>query len=185
MLEVPNLPPNHGTVRVRFDGRHCLVDTSILHGKPLRLPETGENRLEHPAWGVRCSPRDGRWHIGWRPLHRLEGFERRLEGFGVAREEFERRHEETRPWSPFNYELTARLNRGGSVVGIVSGHRVVLHGDGTVDRIPVAEPERKRLLVDELGLSEELVDRLPPDVPTPPPPGSHTAAALSREAVGS
>ena len=101
----------------------------------------------------------------------------------MAREEFERRHEETRPWSPFNYELTARLNRGDSVVGIVSGHRVALRGDGAVERVPVTEPERKRLLVDELGLSEALVDRLPSDVPTPPPPGSHAAAALSREAV--
>jgi hypothetical protein len=30
-------------------------------------------------------------------------------------------------------------------------------------------------LVDELGMHEELVRRLPPDTPTPPPPWSRTA----------
>jgi hypothetical protein len=34
-------------------------------------------------------------------------------------------------------------------------------------------------LVDELGMQEEIVQRLPLDTPTPPPPWSRTAQATS------
>lgn len=177
MLVVPGLPPNHGTVRVNFGAEQFLADCSILHGEPLRLDGAAETRVEHPAWGVRCRQRDGHWHVSWRPLHKLDGLECRLDQFGAERDEFERRYEQTRLWGPFNYELNVRTNRGDRVMGAGFGHVVCLDGDGSVNRRPASAVERARLLIEDLGMSEEIVAQLPADVPTPPPPWSKTAAA--------
>ena len=175
MLAAPHLPPNHGTLCVLFGEARYLVDCSILHAEPLRLDETAETRVEHPAWGVRCAPRNGHWHIDWRPLHRTDGFECRLERFGATAAEFAESYERTRAWSPFNYAVTSRTNRGDEVTGVAFGQSVTLHADGSVTQKPITHEERQRLLIEHLGLSEEIVAQLPADLPTPPPPGSATA----------
>ena len=177
MLVVPDIPPNHGTVMVTIGETRLLVDSAILHSEPLRLESGAETRLEHPAWGVRCGERSGRWHVQWRPLHRVEGFECRLESFGAGADDYRARYENTRSWSPFNFEVTARINRNDTVVGMAFGHSVTLTGEGGVSKQPISHQERLRLLVEDVGLSEEIVSALPEDVPTPPPPWSATAQA--------
>ena len=175
MLVAPNLPPNHGSVRVAFGEKHYLVDASIIHGEPLRLDRTSETRVVHPSWGVRGERRDGRWHVWWRPLHRVDGFECRLESFGASQASFNECYEQTRRWSPFNFEVTARLNRDDRVVGVAYGREISLEGDGSVRNAPASHAVRTRVLVEQLGMSEELVSQLPEDIPTPPPPWSRTA----------
>ncbi len=175
MLVAPDLPPNHGSVRVRIDGDHFLLDTSILHHEPLLMTETWETQVGHPAWGVRCANRDGRWHVRWRPLHRPDGFACRFESFGTGDDEFQQRYGQTRGWSPFNYQVCARRNRGDEVTGLAFGNYITLHGDGSITTIHVDDHERRRLLIEEFGISEEIVSQLPADRPTPPPPGSRTA----------
>jgi hypothetical protein len=97
----------------------------------------------------------------------------------VTRETFRERHEQTRAWSPFNYELHARLIRGDAVVGVARGQRVELNSAGGVIQKRLEGDDRIRLLVDELGMKEEIVRRLPLDTPTPPPPWSRTARTAS------
>lgn len=179
MLVAPNLPPNHGSVRVSLDGIPYLVDSSILFGEPISLIENEACGVPHPAWGVQ-----GRWentmlHLRWRPLHQPEGFDCRFDSFGASHADYVSRYEETRGWSPFNYELTARINRGDTVIGISFGKRVTLHGDGSVETSSIAEEEKRRLLVEDFGIDEAIVAQMPEDVPTPPPPGSKTAATES------
>lgn len=178
MLVVPVLPPNHGTVRVRLGEEYYLVDASILHGEPLRLDEQAETHVGHPAWGVRCIPRDGRWHVAWRPFHRMDGFECRLECFGATAEDYQERYEQTRGWSPFNYEASVRANRGEEAVGIAFGKAMTLRADGSLAEALIDHEATRRWLVEVAGMSEEIVSQLPPDVPTPPPPGSRTAQRL-------
>jgi N-hydroxyarylamine O-acetyltransferase len=178
MLVNPDIPPNHGTAIVRFGQKVFLFDSSILCGTPLELDGLAETFVPHPAWGVRCSPRAGKWYVSWRPLNRIDGFECRLDILGAERKEFESRHEQTRAWSPFNYQLASRLNRGDQVIGVAFGHTVILHGNGQVTRVPHSNAERTRLLIEDFGMAEEIVAKLPPDVPTPPPPGSATAMRL-------
>jgi N-hydroxyarylamine O-acetyltransferase len=182
MLVTPDLPPNHGTVAVTIDGVRYLFDSSILSGTPLLLHEGEPSIIGHRAWGVRCIWRNGYPFVVWRPLNRLDGFECRLDSWGATRREFETMYEKTRAWSPFNYELTARLNRGPSVIGIALGHSVELHEDGSVRRVSICAEERTRLLIEALGMAEEIVTQLPADIPTPPPPGSKTAAQASSTA---
>lgn len=179
MLVVPDLPPNHGTVLVTLDSQQFLVDGSMLHGEPLPLKEGAATEIPHPAWGVRCTHREGRWHVWWRPLHQVDGFECRLEHFDGTPGEYRERYEQTRGWSPFNYEVSARRNRGDAATGVAFGHSVTLRSDGSVHREPVDLAKRNRILIEAVGLREELVASLPADIPTPPPPGSKTALSAS------
>jgi arylamine N-acetyltransferase len=179
MLVAPNVPPNHGTVLVVCDETRYVVDASILHSEPLRLDTSMPTGVTHPAWGVQCSTRQGHWHIHWRPVHMPDGLDCRLDHLYVTRETFQERHEQTRPWSPFNYELYARLICGDAVVGTTGGQRVELSSAGDVIHKRLEGDDRIRLLVDELGMKEEIVQRLPFDTPTPPPPWSRTARNAS------
>jgi N-hydroxyarylamine O-acetyltransferase len=185
MLVVPDLPPNHGTVRVTLDTTDYLVDSSMLYGEPLALKTDSETRVEHPAWGVQCIRRANRWHISWRPLHKLDGLDCRLERFVATADEYRTLYDSTRGWSPFNFEVTARRNRNENVVGVSFGHAITLRGDGGVERNPVSHKEKMRLLIEEIGLSEEIVQQLPEDTPTPPPPWSRTAQESDSKTRGS
>jgi len=176
MMAAPNLPPNHGTVRVRFGSDHYLTDGSILHGEPLPLNGAAETQIANPAWGLRASQRDGKWHLTWRPLHKVDGLECRLESFGLSGTDYHQRYEQTRGWGPFNFEVYARQNKADRVLGVAFGKSVVLKSDGTTESRPISDAERRQFLIEQIGLSEEIISQLPADQPTPPPPGSKTAA---------
>jgi N-hydroxyarylamine O-acetyltransferase len=169
MLHAPHATPNHGTVLAKIGGKKYLVDSSMIFAEPLLLDESNATGIKHPAWGVQCCRKDGKWHIAWRPLHKTDGFECRIERFDVTWPEFQTMHEATRGWSPFNFEVSARRNRGNEVVGVGFGNAVRLRKDGGADRTPAVYKERCRILVEEVGLSEEIVAQLPEDVLTPRP----------------
>jgi N-hydroxyarylamine O-acetyltransferase len=175
MLVAPDIPPNHGSVMVTYDETPYVVDASILHSEPLPLDELEPTAIVHPAWGVECHSREGHWYIRWRSMFSAEGLDCRIEELSVSRGTFHERHEQTRPWSPFNYELHIRLIRGDRVVGAALGQRVAYDHSGACVKDHIEADERKRLLIDELGIHEEMVQRLPADTPTPPPPWSQTA----------
>ena len=86
----------------------------------------------------------------------------------MSRETFRERHEQSRTWSPFNYELYARAICGEAVVGLARGQRVAFDSAGSVSHTLLGGDDRLRVLIDELGMHEEIVRRLPPDMPTPP-----------------
>lgn len=179
MLVAPSLPPNHGSVRVWIDGNHYLLDSAILHHEPLQLLDDDSTEITNPAWGVRCYRRDDFWHLWWRPLHTPAGIECRFDAFGTSAADFNRYYEVTRGWSPFNYQVCARRLRGDEVIGLAFGKFIVLGADGTATVTPVDQIERTRVLREEFCLSEEIIAVLPVDRPTPPPPGTRTAAAAS------
>lgn len=181
MLAAPNLPPNHGTVLVTLGSEQFLTDSAMLCGEPLPYLKDTPSRIDHPARGVQANWKNGKWFIAWRPLHKVDGFECRVERFDANPEQFRAFYEQTRSWSPFNYEVTARLNKQDTVTGVAFGHAVSLLADGSVTRKPIAHEERNRLLIEEIGMSEEIVAQLPKDIPTPPPPGSATARAAASQ----
>lgn len=170
MLVAPNLPPNHGTVVVALDGRRWLVDASILFREPLLLDDARETTIDHPAWGVRCAKRGGNFVVGWRPIHAPDGLECRIDRLSATAADFREFHEGTRAWSPFNYSAYARRHRGGEIVGVAFGRKVVLHRDGTVSTEPVTHEQRNRFLEEEIGIHPELVRQVPEDKPLPSPP---------------
>lgn len=177
MAVAPNLPPNHGTVLVEHGGVRYLLDASILHRMP--LPMVTGIKTESPAGGVDFRKVDDNWQIFWRPLHMPDGIECRIDYFPSRAVDFQERHEQTRPWSPFNFGLYFRTLRGNKVIGIANGQRWELGAEGAVGSGELSPGERIEILVNELGVGEEIAIQLPPDQPTPPPPGSKTAQRMA------
>lgn len=171
MMVAPNLPPNHGTVVVDLPGGRFVVDASIMHVEPLPVAADG-SAVDHPAWGVAGLWRDAHFAINWRPLHRDDRIDCRIDAWTVDAARFSAQHEQTRAWSPFNFELTFNLVRDGARLGVAQGRCLRLGPDG-LETVTVGD--RVEFLVDHCGVGEAMAARIPDDVPTPPPPGSRTA----------
>ncbi len=178
MLVSPNLPPNHGTILVTCDQRTFVVDGSIRTCVPLLISDDCSER-QYPS-NIKLIMRDGQYYIWWQPLHILTGLECRIDRFSATSEEYQQRYEQTRAWSPFNYQLASRLNTADSTIGTAAGKWVELDAKGQAKQEDIDDQQRKRILVERIGMSEEIVEKLPPDRPTPPPPGSRTAQAGGR-----
>jgi N-hydroxyarylamine O-acetyltransferase len=173
MMVAPDIPPNHGTVVVELPEGRYVIDASIMHVEPLPVQAGVPSSVDHPAWGV-----EGRWlgdkfAINWRPMMRGDRIDCRVDDWPVDAARFSAQHEATREWSPFNFELVFNLVRGNGRIGVGNGLRREIGADG---ELAVPFDDRVRFLVDACGVSEELARQLPDDVPTPPPPGSRTAA---------
>lgn len=170
MMVAPDLPPNHATVFVTVDGTRYMVDASILHGEPLPV-SAGPSGIAHGAWGVQSRFVDGALPtIRWRPIHMADGLDCRIDGIGVSADVFVTSHEQTRAWSPFNYSLYARVNRGDRVIGAGMGQWIEFDPAGQVRQTPLDPDRRLHALIEELGISEEIARAVPADVPMPPPP---------------
>ncbi len=175
MMVSPNLPPNHGTVLVDLDDIRYLTDASILHDAPLPLDLAMIASLERRRPQIEVTLTNDKWHIWWRPLHILSGIQCRIDSFPATLSDFQQRHEETRSWSPFNYQLVSRKIVDDRSVGIGYGRWVELPSDDHALTIELNAADRAKQLIEALGYSEEIVSQLPADRTTPPPPWSTTA----------
>ena len=92
--------------------------------------------------------------VRWRSPLAPDGFDCRIDSLSGDVDSFRAYHERTRGWSPFNYELFARVHRRGGVVGVLRGERLEFHANGTLTRAPLDRESRQRFLVEELGLDE-------------------------------
>jgi N-hydroxyarylamine O-acetyltransferase len=169
MVTAPTASRNHGSTVVACEGQRYVLDASILYGEPLPLDARMPRAVEHPAWGVHSSLRDEQWIIRWRPLHKPDGRDCRIEQYDAAASVFRELHENSRVHSPFNGELYVRVNRGDAVIGAAFGRRIEFDGAGGVSQRELQGNERLRFLVDEIGIGEELAQALPPDLPVPRP----------------
>ncbi|MBI3723864.1 arylamine N-acetyltransferase [bacterium] len=162
--------PNHGSVVATIGRERYIVDASILSGTPLRLPGP-EEPLDASTRLPRIELRDGRPAVIWRTLRAPDGFPCRFERVGLSAEEWDALHQRTAAWGPFNYALGARRNRGREVIAFGMGQRYSFSAEGALASEPRDRAGRDRFLVEELGISRELVARLPEDRPLPPAPG--------------
>jgi N-hydroxyarylamine O-acetyltransferase len=159
MLTRPDQPPNHGSVLVYLEGERFIVDASILSGTPLLLsPSVGLPRIELA---------NGTYTIVWRTPRAPEGFPCRIDRIGITDAEHDAFHQATATWGPFNYAVSARVNRNGLAIAYYGGQRFAFQPDGSVASGPI---DRNRFLVDEMHIAAELVARVPPDRELPPAP---------------
>lgn len=171
MLSSPTVRgPNHGTIIVTVEGCHYLVDGSMLTEYPLPLEARVPRQALHPAAHIPCEKRAGRWHFFWRSLHHLDGLWCRIDSFNVSASAFDQYYQSTRAWSPFNYFLYARINTQNQVTGVVADRKITIGINGQAASDAMTGSERVRFLVEQLGISEEMIRRLPADEPLPPPP---------------
>jgi N-hydroxyarylamine O-acetyltransferase len=169
MMAVPDpLSPNHGSVIVTIAESRWIADASVLSGVPIAILERGGTAVDGPL--PRLVWLEGKPAVLWRSLAAPDGFHCRIDRIGAKREEWDALHRRTAAWSPFNYQLNSRLLRGDRAVGAAAGRRFAFDADGTLASSPLEGEERPRFLVDELGISEAIARRIPPDLPIPPRP---------------
>ena len=169
MLSSPEArEPNHGSVIATVDGERWIVDASILSGQPIRIPDAGEPPTGGPL--PRFEWLEAHPAVVWRTATAPEGFPCRIERIGADATEWDERHQRTSGWSPFNYQLNARVLRSGASVGVARGERFTVEPDGAVSTCELRAGERVRFLVEELGISEEIALQVPDDRPLPPRP---------------
>ena len=120
--------------RRQLEGERWITDASILTGEPIRIPAPGEARETGPL--PRFEWLDGKPAVIWRTLrvarrlpvpHRADRRRRRRMG---------RLHRQSGVWSPFNYELSARLMRGPRRSGVSPGERFAIEGRRLDLRLP-------------------------------------------------
>ena len=130
MLVAPNLPPNHGSASVRLGDETLLVDGCIQHGAPLALEAARETEIAHPAYGVRARPHGAKWLVRWPSPFVRGGIDCRIDSLAGDAASFRGFHEQTRGWGPFNFQLFARVHRGGGVLLVVRGERSFTDASG-------------------------------------------------------
>jgi N-hydroxyarylamine O-acetyltransferase len=172
MLSAPDVRgPNHGSVIVAVGGAQWIVDASILGGEPIRIPAKSESApagpLPHFEW-LDESPA-----VVWRTLAAPGGSRCRIDRIGADAVEWDVLHQRTVAWSPFKYQLNARVLRNGASLGLASGQRFTFDADGSLSTSRLDRDGRVRFLVEEIGISEELAGQIPGDLPTPPRPNGH------------
>jgi N-hydroxyarylamine O-acetyltransferase len=160
--------PNHGSVVVTLEGERWIADASILTGEPIRIPAPGEPAGTGALPGLQWL--DGKPAVIWRTLRVPDGFPCRIERIGADNAEWDAFHRESGVWSPFNFELSARVMRGASTIGVSPGQRFAIEADGSISASLQDHAARQRFLVEELGISEDVARRLPDDRPVPPRP---------------
>lgn len=169
MMPSPGMTgPNHGTVVVSLEGERWMADASILSGEPIRIPEPGEPDGTGPL--PRFEWLDGKPALVWRTLRAPDGFPCRIERVGAEAGDFDELHQRSAAWSPFNYELSARLMRGRKTIGASGMERFEFEGTGLISAVQLDRAGRVSLLVEELGIAEAVARRLPDDRPAPPRP---------------
>lgn len=153
--------PGHGMLFVNMDAGTRVVDSTLLHGHPLPL----EARLNpHPVWGTRVYEREGSWYIHWKPLGRA-GIDCKILTTDLPVDAFQSRHQQSRHSSRFDGALMIRRASAGSITGIVKGERVIRDSEGKETFTPLSRSEQQRLLIEDYGIAEAIVARLPADDP--------------------
>jgi hypothetical protein len=160
--------PNHASVVVNLEGERWIADASILSGEPIRIRAAGEPVERGPM--PRFEWLDGKPAVIWRTRRAPDGFPCRIERIGAEAAECDALHRQSGVWSPFNYELSARLMRGRAVIGLSPGERFTIGGDGSISASQLDRAGRVAFLIEELGISEEIASRVPDDRPAPPRP---------------
>jgi N-hydroxyarylamine O-acetyltransferase len=160
--------PNHGSVVVSLEGEGWIADASILTAEPIRIPAPGEPAGTGPL--PRLEWLDGKPAVIWRTLRVPDGFPCRIERIGAGNAEWDAFHRESGVWSPFNFELSARVVRGPATIGVSPGQQFAIEADGSISASPQDHAARQRFLIEELGISEDVARRLPDDRPVPPRP---------------
>jgi N-hydroxyarylamine O-acetyltransferase len=151
----------HGTTIVRADDREYWVDSSMLTDRPLPLVRDTTTHLDHPIRPVRAEPAGRFWRVFWTPAAFGSEMGCLLLDDDVAGEHYDTRYEASRGFGPFNAGLYATRNRAGAVFSVCLGQRC--ERDAAGFRSSELGAERNRILVEELGYSEEIVQRLPED----------------------
>ena len=162
--------PNHGSVLVALDGVDYLVDAQIAAFKALPLVPAKPASTGEGIHDISAAPIEGGFEVLWYTGHSREApipFHTETEHDPVDHAFFLAGYErsKSRELSPFNESLYICRHFRESILTIGRKNKITIAADGAMNKSEITDTERKRMLVDEFSLSEEIVEALPPDVP--------------------
>jgi len=168
------MPDNmHATLVVTIDDKDYLVDQSVPHSQPLLID--ADSPEVSPGWRMRLYHQNGRFHYRWMTF-RMQSQEeigcvfdreqyRRSNNAQMLRENSQR-YLQCKTWSRYNYNLNTTIFRDELLVRIVEGERqVTISRGGKVTLAALHSKQKVDLLINTFGISEEIVRKLPPDLP--------------------
>jgi N-hydroxyarylamine O-acetyltransferase len=165
---------NHGSVVVKFDGTDHLFDHNLGSPAPLRLVPGRSSAAGPPLHEIVAVPREDGFDISFRSgtnREKASAFNVRSGHDPVDRRFFRERYDASKSneVSPFNAALYITKRSADSIVTIGRLKRLVVGSDDVLVRSELTDDDRRRALVEEFGISEAVVDRLPPDRDEPNP----------------
>lgn len=159
MPEVPDpMMPAHGGLNVYIEGRTFRADPSLGAEAALELIEGQRTAQDSPAHGIWC---EGDGIVWWYPGHMRKPLSTVFWMEDLSPAFFAYRNEATKAFSIFNHSLYVRKNRDGGVLTFGRGHIITVDPEGNLTAELVPEDDVRGLLVDRLGLSEEIAARVP------------------------
>jgi len=150
---------SHGTTIVRLEGSEWLLDSSMLTDRPVPLADI-ETATDHPVFGTTATPVAEGWLLAF-PLPFAEATMpcRTIDPGAVTHDLCVERYEVSREVSPFNHQVSTRRNDDAGVVSYGGGKRYRRTPVG-IEESDLVGAALATALVDELGMSEEIVTRL-------------------------
>lgn len=155
------MKPNHGSVLVNFDGIDYAADPSMCGEEAIALIKGKSTSAASPAHGL-WSHGDGNYW--WKPGHSRTAIEYTTQFRPCSYNYFVERYEKTKEFSLFNSVLYVRRNTDDGILTIGRGNLIRVDNTGSMASEPIAPEDLPTYLIDFMGLSEEIVSRLPPDV---------------------
>jgi arylamine N-acetyltransferase len=159
---------NHGSVLVTLDGISYLVDAWMASFKVLPLISGKPSSTGNGIHDIRAVPIESGFEIISYPGFNREQplpFRPEPEYDPVDHALFLARYDRTKTVGFFNDAIFICRHLPDSILtmGRKSKFRVTV--DGTLTKTEPTDAERKTSLIEEFGLSEEIVEKLPPNVP--------------------
>jgi len=159
MLECNDpMDPNHGAIIVHLDGKRMYVDPGVAAEQALELVPGKPNRTPSEAFGIWD---EGDGHVWWRPGHSRRAIEVVMDLDKLSYEFFADRYEKTKEFSLFNTTLYVRRNRDDGILTYGRGNILRVDTQGELTAEPIDESEIPAFLIEQMGLSEEIVARVP------------------------
>ncbi len=168
MMVTPEEDTNHGTVLVALDGVDYIADLNLGSFKALPLVPGKPDSTGEGIHDIRAVPFEDRFEVIWYMGHsrkRPLPFRIQPEHDGASHAFFLSRYERTKQVSPFNQVLYITRHFPDSILTVGGMKKFVVSTDGSVTATEIIADERSRILVEELGISEEMAHKLPDDVP--------------------
>lgn len=159
---------NHGSVLVTLEGINYLVDAWMAAFKVLPLISGKSSSTGHGIHDISAVPTETGFEIisypGFDREHPLP-FRNEPEYDPVDHALFLARYNRTKTVGFFNDAIFICRHFPESILTMGRKSKFRLAADGTLTKTEPTEPQRKTSLIEEFGLSEEIVQKLPPDVP--------------------
>jgi arylamine N-acetyltransferase len=170
IMEGFELDANHGSVLINLEGVDYLVDAQIAAFKALPLVLGQAASTGKGIHDIKAVPVEDGFHVLWYtghnreqpvPFHLTSQYDPVNNDFFLTQYDLSTSNSR----SPFNESLYVSRHFSHSILTLGRKNKITVASDNTVTTTELTDEERRNVLVEDFGISEETADALPPDVP--------------------